>query len=415
MSEPTSPSTTHPTYDERGRDPRAASDAARPGGPVQRTAAGEWVVLGHDEAAAVARDAGTFSSAVSRFLQVPNGLDGAEHAAFRAALDGFFSPEEMERAEPDLRGIARDLSAEIVARAGDGPDGPVDAVDAVGDIGAVLAVRAQCRWLGWPAELEPRLLAWMDANHAASRDGSLDRTAAVAAEFDEIIASVVDPRRGGAAPGEVADDVPDDVTTRLLLRRVSPPDAPQGRPLTEAEVVSVLRNWTGGDLGSIALCVGVLLTALAGLPEVQDRIRAGMERRDLAALVDELLRIDDPFVSNRRVATCPASIGGADIAAGDRVRLHWTSVNRDERTFAEPSALDPAGHADANLVWGTGPHVCPGRPLATLELCIAVEELLRVAELRPAHGADAEREIAPVGGYAVAPVTVVPLDRARAR
>lgn len=45
--------------------------------------------------------------------------------------------------------------------------------------------------------------------------------------------------------------------------------------------------------------------------------------------------------------------------------------------------------------------------LATLELVVDVQELLAVADLRPAQTAG-EREIAPPGGWAHAPVVPVP-------
>src|SRR5699024_5047525 len=86
---------------------------------------------------------------------------------------------------------------------------------------------------------------------------------------------------------------------------------------------------------------------------------------------------------------------------------HWTSANRDERVFGAPDAFDPEGNAAENLVYGTGRHVCPGRPLATLELVALMQELLAVAEVRPAPTAGA-RETAPVGGWAHAPVVRAP-------
>ena len=60
----------------------------------------------------------------------------------------------------------------------------------------------------------------------------------------------------------------------------------------------------------MAKCVGVLLHALANNTAVQERIRSGVSSEELVALVDEILRIDDPFVSNRRVTTRPATVGG---------------------------------------------------------------------------------------------------------
>ena len=400
---------TAPHINLTGQDPRAATDAHRSDGPLARTD-GAWVVLGHEEARAVAHDPETFSSQVSRFLQVPNGLDGEEHRAMREALDPYFAAEEMQRFAPAVREVARTLIAELLAPAENtstpaaadvdtsasaAPDGIGVECDAVADVGAPFAVRGQTRWLGWPAALEHELLTWMEENHAASRSGNLTRTTEVAERFDAIIRSVVAPRQ------TAGDAAPDDVTTRLVRQRVSTPDGGE-RALREEEIVSILRNWTGGDLGSIALCVGVVLTGLAHAPQLADRIRRGSYEESVA-IVDELLRIDDPFVSNRRITTCPVTLAGQDIPAGERIILHWTSANRDERVFSDPDRIDPQTHAAHNLVWGTGPHACPGRPLAMLELVTLLQELLAVADVAPAQQRG-EREIAPVGGWRSAPV-----------
>ena len=167
----------------------------------------------------------------------------------------------------------------------------------------------------------------------------------------------------------------------------------------------MLRNWTGGDLGSIALCVGVLVHHLASRPELQSRLRAGVPDGELDLVIDEVLRIDDPFVTNRRVTTGPVDLGGVRLPEAARVKLHWTSANRDEATFGDPDSFDPAGHAADNLVYGVGKHACPGRLLATLELRIAVRALLTgTTTIRLDPDRPAEREVAPVGGWARVPV-----------
>ena len=215
---------------------------------------------------------------------------------------------------------------------------------------------------------------------------------------------MIRPRRAAGA------HAPDDVTNRLIHQRVELPDpeVPDSteRSLRDEEIVSILRNWTGGDLGSIALCVGVLLTAMSTRPQLAERLRHGTYE-EAVAIVDELLRIDSPFVSNRRVTTCPVTLAGQEIAQGERLLIHWTSANRDERTFPSPDEFDPAANTPHNLVYGTGKHVCPGRPLATLELVVALQELLAVVEVAPAE-TPGEREIAPVGGWAHAPVVLIP-------
>ena len=358
--------------DPTGQDVRRLTDELRAGHTVARNARGEWVLLGYREVAEAARDAVTFSSAVSRFLQIPNALDGEEHAEARRVLDRYFEPDALEPFEATFRQVARTLVGQLPAR-----------IDAVADFGAVFAVRAQSAWLGWSADLEEPLLQWMRDNHAATRSGEGKRMVVVAEEFDAIIASVLAPRR--VAPG-------DDVTSALMS------DGWKGRAFTDEELVSILRNWTGGDLGSIALRVGVIVSRLATDAALQGRLRSGVSDAELDAVIDEVLRIDDPFITNRRRTTCPVHVAGVDIAEGQVVKLNWTSANRDESVFGT-DRFDPVGHAAANLVYGTGPHVCPGRPLATMELRIAVQELLAVTSAIYPDEAGHEREVFPVGGF----------------
>lgn len=367
-----------------GRDLRAFTDALRARHRVVRNAGGEWVLLGHAEVVEAARDDVRFSSAVSRHLQVPNGIDGAAHTAYREALDGFLTAEALAPFHDVFRTIATTLVADLPRQT---------AVDAVSDIGVRFAVRAQCVWLGWPAELEGRLVDWVAENHAATRSGDREWTRRVAGSFDDIIQTVLAPRRGTAV------NASEDVTARLMRTEVD------GRPLADAEIVSVLRNWTGGDLGSIAQCVGVLLHALATRPELQQRLRARPDDPNFDAVIDEILRIDNPFVSNRRVTTCPLEIGGVELPEGARVKLNWTSANRDEAVFGDPDAFDPQRNARHNLVYGIGRHACPGRLLATLELRIALQALLAgTNSIRLDPSRPPERAVAPVGGWAHVPL-----------
>jgi cytochrome P450 len=167
--------------------------------------------------------------------------------------------------------------------------------------------------------------------------------------------------------------------------------------------VSILRNWTAGDLGSMAAALGVAIHFLATHPGVQAALRA--DPGGLAPAIDEMLRIDDPFLVNRRVVTAPAEVAGFALEPGTRVYLNWTSANRDEAVFGDPDAYRPAEHAPHNLVYGTGIHVCPGRPLATLELVVAVETLLRLTtSIALAPDAGAERDTYPAGGWRRLPI-----------
>jgi cytochrome P450 len=366
-------------------DLRSAYDAMRAGSPVARHG-DSWMVLRHAEVVAAATDPGTFSSRVTARRAIPNSLDGAEHAAYRAVVDRYLTPERVAREEPRCRAVAAAIVDAL-------PRGVT--VKTIASIGVPFAVRSQSSWLGWPSDLEEELVEWMRDNHAATRSGDRSRTAAVAERFDRMIHALLEARRGAPVS---------DVTGELMREKV------HGRPLTEREVVSILRNWTAGDLGSLATSVGVIVHFLAATPVVQREVRALVEAGDTAAqeaAVEEILRMDDPFVSNRRLATREVDLGGERVPEGGRVLLNWTSANRDPLVFGDSDRYDPEGNAAANLVFGIGPHVCPGRSLTLMELRVVTEELLgRTTWIEPAHDRPAVRETPPVGGWARVPVVL---------
>lgn len=346
---------------------------------VHRDAEGRVVVGDHAVVVRIAHDPRTFSSAVSRHLQVPNGLDGAAHGEFRAILDPFMDAAAVDALAPALESLAGELVGDL-ARSGK-PFG------AVADLGARYAVRAQSAWLGWLPEWEEPLLAWVADNRVASRTGHPRATAVIAERFDAIIRELLRRRR---------EHPRDDVTTRLMAARRA-----DGTPLRDDELVSVLRNVTGGDLGSLALCAGVLAHWLARHPGHQAALAAASDA-DLDAAIDEILRADDPFVSNRRRATRDTEIGGCPVAAGEVVVLDWRAANGDPAVFVDPGGFDPLRHAAGNLVYGTGPHVCPGRLLATRELRVLVRAVLAHGRLELA-GVPV-REEAPAAGFREVPV-----------
>lgn len=359
-----------------GRDTSTATD--EPCGA--RDERGYLLVTDHAEVVALAHDPIGFSNAVSRFLQIPNGLDASAHTAARALLDPFFADERIDELEPVLRATAERVLDEVQGHS----------FDAVMELGARFAVRAQSKWLGWDPALEGSLLSWVRDSGDAAREQDAEAVARAAEAFDAAVRMAVrtaraDPSRPGAT-GELA-----------RLRTA------EGRLLSDDEMVSVLRNWTGGDLATLARCAGVLCHWMAEHPERQAAIPT-MSAESLDATIDEILRLDDPFVSNRRRTTRNAVVAGCPVRAGEIVVLDWREANRDPKVF-EPG-FDPERNAAANVVYGTGVHVCPGRTLATRELRV----LAQAVAARGGVVLDAQRppvrERAPLAGFRSVPVVL---------
>lgn len=375
-------------WDPRSRDvldnQLKAYDGMRRRCPVAYSDYLQWSLFRHADVVKVLADHSRFSNAVSSYLSVPNGMDPPVHGGFRKLIDPYFSPEEMEPFTAVCRDIAEDLVRGL-------PSSGV--VELMCRFAEDFALRVQCAFMGWSDALHKPLRQWTRKNREATLAGDREAMATIASEFDSYIREQLDIRRGASGCGR------DDVTSRLLAETID------GRPLTDAELVSIIRNWTVGELSTISSCVGILAGYLAQRPELQRKMRE--QPALLPAAIDEILRIDAPLISNRRMVVEESEIGGQRLTAGTRLTLIWASANRDEAVFGDPDEFrldrDPA----QNLLYGAGIHVCPGAPLARLELRVLMEALLsgtrRIAMVLDKAPA---RACYPAGGFSSLPLWI---------
>lgn len=359
-------------------DQIAAYDELRSRCPVAHSELLGWSVLRHGDTMRVLDDPQTFSNAVSNRLTVPNGMDGAEHAEFRRVNDLYFTADLMEAFEPTCRQLAAGL---VDGFPRDTPG------DLMADLAEVFALRVQSVFLGWPSDLEEPLRRWTAKNRAATLAQDRRAMAAIAVEFDGFIRDLLTARR---AAGDAA---PNDLTTRLIGERV------WDRTMTDDELVSLLRNWTVGELSTISASVGILAHYLATHPPLQQRLR--VDPSLIGAANDEILRLHAPLIANRRVTTRPVELGGRLLDAGEPVTVIWASADRDETVFGDPDEFRLDRNPADNLLYGRGIHVCPGAPLARLELRVLIEELLaRTDNLTMESGATPSRAHYPGSGFA---------------
>ncbi|SEF14078.1 hypothetical protein SAMN02787142_8187 [Burkholderia sp. WP9] len=366
------------------RDQAAAYDDMRHRCPAAHSDYLNLSLFRHDDVVRVLNEPETFSNAVSSYLSVPNGMDPPEHTQYRSIIEPYFSPQRMAVFEP----VCREIAASLVNGLSSG-----DEVEFNARFAQDFAMNIQCAFLGWSGELRAPLLHWIRKNREATLTGdriALDR---VAVEFDTYIKGLLMQRR------ESGTDAPDDITSSLIREEIG------DRLLHDDEIVSILRNWTVGELGTIAACVGILAHYLAEHPDVQQRLRK--QPSLLPKAIDEILRIRAPLIATRRISTKPAEIGGRDVPGGQRITLMWASANRDEAVFGDPDEFrldrDPA----SNLLYGSGIHECPGAPLARLELRVGMEELLaRTTWIALLPGSLPMNAVYPAAGFSALPLRI---------
>jgi cytochrome P450 len=112
----------------------------------------------------------------------------------------------------------------------------------------------------------------------------------------------------------------------------------------------------------------------------------------LDAAIEESLRLEPAAAVIDRYATRATTLGGAEIAAGELVRLSIAGANRDPAIFADPDRFDlDRTNPRRHLAFAQGPHVCVGVHLSRLEARTGIAALLerlpglRVDEERPSQ------------------------------
>lgn len=353
-------------------DQRRAYDEMREQCPVAYSDFMGWSVFRHEEVVEILDDPETFSSA-SRHLAIPAGLDPPAHSRFRSALAPHFADQPMSSLEPRCRQIAVGLLEPMLAA------GQAEMMEA---FATPFSLRTLCAFLGWPEDMWECLGGWTHGNQQAafSRDPAAGR--ALAKLLSEHVKANLEAHRDSAGH--------DDVTDALLATTVD------GEPLNDDQVVSILRNWVAGE-GTVAGGISLVVLHLAQHAELQHRLRDDPSL--IPDAIEEILRVDDPLVANRRTTTREVEIGGRAIPEGANLSLMWIAANRDPRAFDAADQVRLDRKTDQGLVWGHGIHVCLGASLARLELRVAIEELLKSTRQFEVGG-EVRRSIYPSDGLA---------------
>lgn len=373
-----------PKSDAVQRDQRQAYDDMRERCPVAYSDFLGWSLFRHEDIVRVLNDHDTFSNVVSKHLTVPNGIDPPEHAAYRHVIEHYFQKDRMDSFEPRCRQISVDLIQTLDAR---------DDIEFIGEFSLRFAVQVQCAFLGWPKDMHEPLCLWTQKNHKATFSGDRAAMAEIAREFENYVVELLKKKR------TTVNHASTDITASLADQKVA------GRPLRDEEIVSILRNWTVGEVGTMSASIGILVHYLSENVDLQERLRT--QSSLLPDAIEEILRIHGPLVANRRVTTRPVEIGGRKIDAGERISLMWMAGNRDSRAFEHPEGFRPDRDPAANLLYGAGIHVCPGAPLARMELRVVLEELLaRTTRIDPAAGKAPVGAVYPASGFSTLPVRI---------
>lgn len=173
----------------------------------------------------------------------------------------------------------------------------------------------------------------------------------------------------------------DDLTSELLAAHKENPD-----DFSYREVESVIYGLSFAGHEIVSNFIGNTLLNL--LPRRDYWAALSKDPSLIPNALEEVLRIDSPQISWRRIAKQDTSVGGVDIPAGTQIFLSIGACNHEAAIFPEPTDFDISReNAGKHLAFGHGIHFCLGARLARLECRIAIEALVRrIPSLRLVEG-----------------------------
>lgn len=354
-----------------------------------------WVVTRHSDGRALLTDKRLSadslmpgmphqSEGVAQFRVARNfiGMDVPEHRYYRRKIADDFGPKRMELLRPAVQAI---VDTRIQSLLEMGP--PAELIQ---DFALPVTSSVICELLGVPYEhhehfesLSSDLLSTFTDTKTAL--GIHEQLLAFLGElFDEKMHS----------PGtDVLSSLGAEVRAGGLTRR-------------EAVNTAYLLLVAGHETTAGQISLGVL--ALAMHPEQKAALATDPSLADNA--VEEILRyVGVSQAGRRRVALCDFEFQGVKISKGDGIIVIGSSANRDPDVFEDADVFDiHRANASAHVEFGSGTHICLGRPLARLELQVVFSTLFqRIPNLTAAVDLDdlAFKYNATVYGLEALPIT----------
>lgn len=287
------------------------------------------------------------------------GTDGAEHARLRSLVNKAFTPRIVQRLEPRMHEIARELIHAAVKK------GTVDLVEA---LTYPLPVTIIAEIIGVPPGDRAQFKTWSDEAVSVLGTGffggldleRLKRQRRLLEQMRTYFVPLAEERKKMPR---------DDLLTGLVQAEY------EGSQLTQEEMLSMLVLILVAGNETTTTLIGNAVLELLAHPAELARLRS--EPSLLPSAIEEVLRFSSPVQFDPRRATRTIELRGHKVERDDVVLCWLGSANRDEALFERPHIFDIGRDRTPHLAFGFGVHYCLGANLARLEAQVALESLLQ--------------------------------------
>lgn len=286
------------------------------------------------------------------------------HGKVRRIINSVVAFHKSQRIEPYLQELSERLVDELVLEArGSGDDG----VDVMARLAGPIPPAAMARLFGFPESDSTQFYSWMGHGGRRYQEATASGRSISIAEMSPELSGYIDQRisERQALP---SDQWPQDALTRFLVTEV------EGERLDVRSVKAQIIFMIGAGSDTTRNTIGNLIYHLGREPKLYAQIRN--DRSLLDAVIEETLRIDPPAQWMVRTCRRPTELTGQSIEPGQKVLMCIGSANHDESVYDDPESFRIDRPTRDHLAFGSGPHICPGAPLARMEIRAALTAFL---------------------------------------
>ena len=324
---------------------------------------GHWVATRADDIRVIQADHERFSM---REQVIPKGrrgiptppldLDPPEHFKYRKILAPFFLPKGVAKVEQSVR----EVMGEIVKRIA-----PQGRCEFMRDVARHLPIIVFLRLMGLPLEHRERLLEMAEDYSSAVEVADSQRARLAMREY---MTGQIESRRRSPQ---------DDLLTAVVQATVD------GEPLREEMLQGMCTLLLSGGLDTVKSMLGFTARFLATHPE--ERRYLARNRAAIPRAVEEFIRRQG-ITNTARLITKDFEYKGVRFRKDDHIQIPNSLVGLDPELNEDPLKMDFGRQRSQHAAFGTGPHLCPGAPLARVEMRVFLEHWLEAVpdfELKP--------------------------------
>ncbi|MCX2978618.1 cytochrome P450 [Candidatus Marimicrobium litorale] len=349
------------------------------GGPIVKiedplTGIPYWAVMGRTEADFIGKHPLIFSSeertavptefddeTIAMQAQMLVNMDPPKHQKFRRIGRNAFTPKAVENYHETFSRYAREIIDKVASRG---------QCEFVYDVASELPLMAILDLCGVPKEDRKKIFKWTNQMmFMEDSDMSGDDPEATAQEASANIYLYA---------GELAKKHAETPLTNIVGALLDGIVENEKLTETEFQLFFLLLIVAGNESTRSVTAHGMRL-----LMEHPDQLQMLVDNPDLIPdACEEMLRYNAAFSGMRRTLKEDVELGGQQLLKGDKLILHWHSINLDETVFDDPLSFDITrsqrmpGLYREHRAFGIGQHFCLGSHLARMEMHIMFKELL---------------------------------------